>query len=247
MASRRLSSGVAIGVVSAAILVVALISLVWVQWTGRQARRFAGEPVALSAEILPIHEANTSLEVLELWRRAGVRGRRVVHLSRFLHFVSVDNVVPPGLEKFPVATFDLVEAYKSRVDPRNWLWVALQEGLIREIVHVLPPADLESRRRSLVGAGSGIWFEGDAILTHELGSRRRLMSRLPRSREPVLLTVDASFLELVPPESLGQSLRKSPLQTDLFVLSYSSDNADVTDEGRQGLDQFAGSLGVKRP
>lgn len=234
--------------ISVAIIVVAIVSVLSLHSVGRSSRRLAGEPHMVDARPGAPMLVETSEELYDLWSDSGAHGRIVVHLSRFLHFVSAHpGVIPAGLESFPVSTFDLVTGYEERLDHRSLLWVTLQSGIAREIVHVLPPADYADRRRT-VGAGEpGIRVLETAILTHENGARRLLVDRLPEIDEPVLLAIDASYLDEVDTSELLTLLQGSGLRADLVALSLSLDNPDVGEVGRERLRQLAATLEAVEP
>jgi hypothetical protein len=158
--------------ISVAIIVVAIVSVLSLHSVGRSSRRLAGEPHMVDARPGAPMLVETSEELYDLWSDSGAHGRIVVHLSRFLHFVSAHpGVIPAGLESFPVSTFDLVTGYEERLDHRSLLWVTLQSGIAREIVHVLPPADYADRRRTV---GAGVLLAIDASYLDEVDTSELL-------------------------------------------------------------------------
>jgi hypothetical protein len=217
-------------------------SLMLAQHVGSRARVFAGSSRALSEPPISIEMVETSADLYEALRRSGVRGRVLVSLSSFLHFMPVGNVIPEGIVSFPVSTFDLVEAFEGRVDHQTVLWVVHQSGVVREVVHVLPQEDYQRRRRELGAGTAGVVLRADAIFTHELGSRRTLrIAALPLS-EPVILSIDASYLEGVGVGEALDLLRGSGLRTDRVVANLALDNRDVSDLARQRLASLADTL-----
>lgn len=216
--------------------------LVLAQRTGSGARVYAGSPRTLTESPIPVRAVDTSTELHQALLASSLRGRVLVSLSSFLHFVPVEGVIPQGLVSFPVPTFDLVENFGREVDHENVLWLALQGGVAREIVHVLPRDDYE-RRRSELGAGvADVILSSEAITTHELGSRRTLRFEVPRLREPVIIAIDASYMDEVDVSQALESLRGSGLKTDYVVTNLARDNPDVSDLGRRRLAVVADAL-----
>jgi len=75
-----------------ALAIVAVLAGVALHLLGRSRRVIGrGRPIA-AAEVLLVHRNGA---VLDAWRERGLRGRVVVHVGRFLHFVSEDD--PAGL------------------------------------------------------------------------------------------------------------------------------------------------------
>lgn len=242
------SSGTKQLAMATAIVVLAVATAVVLHMGGKSSRRFADEPQVVDGRLGAPVLVETSEGLYDLWRSAGAHGRVVVHLSRFLHFVTAHpGVIPAGLESFPVTTFDLVPAYEERLDHRNLLWITLRSGVAREIVHVLPPDDYADRRQTVGMGEPGIEVLPTAILTHEHGARRLLVDRLPDIPEPVLLAIDASYLDVVEPRELLAALESSGLEADLVALSLSLDNPDVGETGRERLRRLAADLEAVAP
>lgn len=207
--------------------------------------RAYGTAESLADGRLPVRVARTTAQLYSLWKESGYRGRRLVHLSRFLHFVEPE---PPAatveMTAFPVRTFDLLAHWEREVSAKNVLWLALRSGVVRRVDHVLPAAELDARRAGLDPRTPGVRFKGRRILTHELGSPRVLSDELPVTEEPVLFAVDASYFYTEEPAALLRRLRGSRLVSELVVLCRSDDNPDVGAAERERLDELARRLGV---
>lgn len=189
---------------------------------------------------------DTSREALAAWHEAGVGGRTLVHLSRFLHFVPVSaNDAVEGLDRFPIATFDLPAHYADHVDHANYLWVALQSGMVRSLFHVLPPADLDERLRQLEPPPPGVEVRARQILTSEDGSPRVISDRWPQMRESLLVSIDASFLEVEAPQAVARRVKEHDATVGLIVLVRATDNPDVSLDARRRLDELAALLAAE--
>jgi hypothetical protein len=210
-----------------------------VQHVGESARVYGEVRWSINQPIRSLHIAETSAEVHAALAESGLRGRVLVSLSRYLHFVPVDRAVSEGLISFPIPPIDLVEVHAERVNPRNLLWVVLQGGIAREIVHLLPKEAYQRRRREIGAPSPGIDLRPAAIVTHELGSRRTILADPPVLTEPVILCIDAAYLDETEVASALDRLRRSQLETDFVVLNLALDNPDVSDVGRIRLVELA--------
>jgi hypothetical protein len=170
---------------------------------------------------------------------SGLRGRVLIYLSRYLHFVPVEGAVPDGLSSFPIPRIDLVEVHAEDANPRNLLWVVLQGGIAREIVHLLPEGEYKRRRGEISTPSPGIDLQPTAIVTSELGSRRTILADLPILTETVILGIDAAYLDEADVDSTLTRLRRSEMRTDFVVLNLALDNPDVSDVGRVRLVELA--------
>ncbi len=180
-----------------------------------QARRVIGVARPASVPGLDALLVRRNTAVLDAWRERGFRGRIVVHVGRFLHFL--------GEEPRPGA--------------RSYLRVAAETGIARRILYLSPPGTLEARLRTL-----GV---DRASLPLALPSQvfpRVLYDKLPDVDEPVLLDVNASFFDEGTAAGLLDALRRSRLRIDLVTLSVAEDADDVSDRARAGLRQFAAAL-----
>ncbi|HSN16336.1 MAG TPA: hypothetical protein VLT61_17005, partial [Anaeromyxobacteraceae bacterium] len=111
-------------------------------------------------------------EALSVWRERGVRGRVLVHFARS---IAMDSEPGPP----------------SR---RDYLLHALDEGVVRSVVHVVPDEAWPEVALRL-GAMSGALRDGERFQLRKAGvpivvTRR---SDLPRLREPVLVTIEGDL------------------------------------------------------
>lgn len=230
------ASALLIGVVTLGVAAV-------VQNAGESARVYGKVQSPIDQAIRSFHLVETSHEVHAALATSGYRGRVLVSFSRYLHFVPVEGAVPDGLNSFPIPSIDLVKVHATQVNPRNLLWVTLQGGIAREIIHLLPDREYEKRRTEIGGPSPGIDIQRTAIVTHELGSRRTILADPPVFTEPVILCIDAAYLDEVDVDPTMDRLRTSQVETDFVVLNLALDNPDVSDVGRIRLAELAEILG----
>lgn len=218
------------------------VTLVSLDALGKSSRTF-GPSLPLSEPTPRVQVVRSSAELHALWKASGLRGRELVHASRYLHFVEpVDEAEFSRRHVFPIRTFDLVAHYERGVGPGTLLWQAVQSGISRSVHHLLPRAELDVRLAGLDAGAVGVTLEGREILTHFNGTPRRIAETLPSIAEPVLLSVDASFFDAGSVSDLIGLLRGSTLSSDLITLCRSEDNPDVSDQARHRLDEFARAL-----
>jgi hypothetical protein len=198
--------------------------------------RLASEPPAQLTVV------DTSAGFREALLNSGRRGRVLVYLSRFLHFVPVSGAIPDESIDFPIAPIDLLAEVGRRVDHGSLLWVSLHDGVAREVVHVLPPGDYRRHRQVVSSGAPGVSLGSDSVVTHELGSRRTLRSTLPRMDEAVILGIDAAYFDTAEVSDVLDLLGESELMADLVVVNLSHDNPDVTDVGRERASRLAVEL-----
>jgi hypothetical protein len=226
-----------------ALIVAFAVGVLWYAGqTGEGAREF-GRVEAVEAPRQGVHVVGTAEELYSVWKERGVRGRAVINLSRFFHYVPipVEEVVQMK-HIFPIETFPLAQSYEGRVSHENVLWVAMQGGIIRKAHHVLPEREYEKRFSGFDFSQPGVRRDGDTVITSDYGSPRYISYRFPEIQAPVLMNIDASFLDDVDPARLLADLRRSGIRTDLVTLCLSRDNPEVTDAGREKLLLLAGLL-----
>jgi hypothetical protein len=230
---------------SGILLAVFLVTLALLDRAGARGRVMRPSPS--ESPPVAVRVVRTSQELLGLWQREGVRGRRLVHASRFLHFVPVeDDSWFEDLDRFPIETFDLARRFEGSVDARNLLWVSLQTGTSRAVDHVLPPAVMDEKLAQ-VGRPIGVNGQGRReLVVYDHGSPRVISDQFPSIAEPVLLSIDASYLESIDPATVLADLDRSGLDYDLLVLCRSEDNPDVTGASRLRLDKLAAVMSGSR-
>jgi hypothetical protein len=220
---------------AAAIASLAVIAALHFVGTGR---RVAGPSAPIGSPAVRAVLVRTDADVLATWRAQGVQGRTMVHVGRFLHFVS-----EPGARTV-VATLDapgragaLDDVLTRQSGPRDYLWVAGSTGVARRILYVEPGSAIDRRL-------SDLGFDR-AALPFPISSRafpRTLLAELPRVDEPVLLDVNASWFDEGTAEELLAMLRGSALRADLVTLSLAEDADDVTAAARDRMRAFASAF-----
>ncbi len=210
--------------VSLAIALALAGTALGLEGVGRSARAM-GAARSLRDGRLEVHLVGDAAAVYRLWKEAGVRGRTLVQVGRFLHFVPAqdDDPFTGACTALPFA------GAEAKLDNRNFLWVAGYAGVVRRAYYVVPP----ERFRKPAGTWDRVDVEGFPL---------RVSTRLPRLREPVLFDVHASYFEATDGAALLDELRASGLATDLVTMDLAQDSPDVSDRARDRLRAFARAL-----
>lgn len=208
-----------------------------------RSRRSAGPAHPFSAGRAPVVTVDSADDAYRAWRARGHRGRTVVSLSSRLYFVAPDWRAPvrqPG----GGGPMNPADALERALDPKNFLLVAVERGVAREIRHVLPES-VFAEKVALGRAERGVRLEGSGLSAPEYGTPRLLttLAGLPADPEPVLLFVSASFFLEGDGAETFRRLSASGLVTDLVVLSRSHDDPGVGPAQREQLAAFAALLG----
>ena len=190
----------------------------------------------------------TARESMDAWERAGVRNAVLVSASRDLSFAPLtfgSDVTAPSA--YPVEPLVLKDAYASRADRENYLWVASQTGMFRTVHHVLPRAELDRRVAQGREQGfPGIAPDGASIRPNNDGYVRHVAADVPTVNEPIVLNVDASYFESGDAGALAAEIERSGLDYRLLTLDRCVDDTATTDAARARLDEFAALMGAAR-
>ena len=194
-----------------------------------KAARVQGKAFALARERFPTFAVMETGDVYSLWQEQHVRGRIVVHMGRFLHFMEAGHS-SGGPPQIATVVADHQHFTFDRTSYRNFLWIASQTNIAREIYTILPPADLKKRFDNTQPLKE--------IVIYEYGSPRIFTTSLPSLAEPVLLNIDASYFASADAAQLLDELMKSGLKADIVTICLAEDNPDVTDLDRQKARDF---------
>lgn len=222
-------------VYSAAIILLFLCSLNVLHREGKASRVFE-RIYSLSEANIPAYMLNRSSDLYSLWKKKGLRGRIVLHMGRYFHFVSAENALHfGGIGDFEEAREWVRRGAETSVTERNFLWVAVEHDIAREIYHLLP----RSSFGQLLEKARPEERDDEGIITSYYGSKRVITDRIPHLHEPVLLNIDASFFESSDVAAIAAELKESGLKVDLLTLCLSEDNPDVSTVERERLREFS--------
>jgi hypothetical protein len=208
------------------IIIGCLTSLIMLNHEAISART-QGKPFALAQERFSVYTVKKTADVYSLWQEHQVRGRIVVHLGRFLHFMEESSEGPPQIATIAA---DHAHFLIRQISYRDFLWAAFQTNIAREIYTVLPPVDFKER--------IGVTPQQNEFVTYEFCSPRIFTMSLPPVAEPVLLNIDASYFASTDTAQLVNDLIKSGLKADIVTICLAEDNPDVTDLDRRKARDF---------
>lgn len=211
-----------------------------------KSRRIAGPAHPLRAGV-PVITIDSAEEAFRLWKTRGLHGRIVVSLSSRLYFVEPE-VELSALSAAAGRIVDPAGVAERSLGPLNFLWMALERGVARELRHVLPDPVFAEKAASILGDPL-VEAGHDAIRAPYLGSPRLLttLGGLGAPPEPVLLFVSASFFADRSAADVARRLASLGLRTDLVVLCRSLDDPEVTPLEQARLEQLAALLGAVAP
>lgn len=171
-------------------------------------------------------------DACELWQAyagLGLRGRLLLHVGRHLHFVQVQSNEIYRLDQGDLAGLDLDAAYRSRVDHRNYLWLAARSGYFRRIHYLLDEAAFMEKMAEAGISGAQEFSVSDS------GFQRVLSLHPPSGNEAPIVQVDVSWMELHTPEDVIAMLRKLPIKPDVIILSCGGDDPERTTRARERM------------
>lgn len=228
---------------SAVLIILSPVILLSVERYGRDSRS-AGISYSLADPALDRATIDYPEEAYTLWKQRGFKGRVIISFSRRLNFVRLeaDALIPPM--SFPLQVFNLSNAAEGNLRPDNFLYIAMETGIARKIVHIVHESVLQEKIENARGS-EGVTVGENRIQAPHVGSPRTiaLMSSLRPFDEPVLVYVNASVFRDYDPEEFLRQLLKSGLYTDLMVLCRSYDDSEVTEKEREKLRIFEALLG----
>lgn len=209
-------------------------SLYTVTFIGKNSRRSTSP--AGGAYVL-----ENAAQVYSLWKRSGARGRVVLHFGRHLHFIPVEGPAPRGVNaRLPLSMGRLRGEFESKLAYGNFLWVAMQTNVARCLYNVLPADEFAKKKNELAYESDKSRETSDhELMVYESGLVRFLTDRVPAQNEPVLINVDASYVDAVGAGQFLDELRRSGLRYDMITFCLSKDSPDVTDAQRQKLQAVA--------
>lgn len=227
---------------SIGIILLSIIVLFSIEGYGRRSR-VTGQSCFLNGPKLIKVPVDYPEEAYKLWKKKGFKGRIVVSLSRRLNFVLPEETLIPARMSFPIKVFNLSNVVEGNLKAENFLFVSMETGVVREIIHIMPET-VFSEKLEYAGKEKGVSITNERIAIPFFGSPRVIatMPFLKPPDEPVLLYVNASFFRDYEPEELLRNLLRIGLKTDFAVLCKSFDDKDVTDRERERLKTFENLL-----
>ncbi len=163
-----------------------------------------------------------SEEAYEVWKKKGMRGRVIISMSQWLYFMPPEKDIVPSQADFPLKIKNPLREAESELRRENLLRLALESGIARKIVHVLP-AEVFQEKVRLSRKIEGVRVSDGAIKYPHLGSPRLITSlnNLERIEEAVLLYIDAAFINTTGLEKIWEILNEKGIRTELIIIDDS--------------------------
>lgn len=186
---------------------------------------------------MPVYILDKTTDIYRLWRKKSVRGRIVINVSKYLHFIDFDNkAVNDLILKALTGKVEIRNEYEKDLNYKNLLLLAVEGNIARQVYHVLPSDVFREKVVQLKGGNAPV--EAGEIVTNYKGSNRTMLSDIPQIKEPVILNIDASYFYSSDPSELAKELKSSGLKVDLMTFCLAKDNPEVTDAERERLMEF---------
>lgn len=189
---------------------------------------------AINDKEAPVYILDKTTDVYSLWERSGVKGRIVVNVSRYLHFIALDSKINDLVLKAAKGKIDIINEYEKDLSYKNFLLTAMEKNMARQTYHVLPLGAFREKL-DLFQGGEDIFMNNKEIVTHYKGSKRIMRSGIPRIEEPIILNIDASYFYSSDPEEFIKELKSSGLKIDMITFCLAKDNPEVADAERERL------------
>lgn len=177
-----------------------------------------------------------------VWKENGFKGRVILSVSRRLNFVS-----PQSELSIPLSGVPLEQVFEQVIKPENFLRVAMNTGIAREIVHLLPRFEFDEQFSNATNKSEATAANG--IINAPYFGSPRTITTLPLSKppkEPVLLFINASIFRDYTPEELHKQLVASGINADAIIYCRSLDDKQISDEERARLRDFELMMGGMR-
>ena len=178
---------------SIGIIVFFVIALISLDGYGRNSR-LTGQSHSINDPQLIKMSVDSPEQAYSLWKLNRFKGRVVVSLSRRLNFVTPDkSSLIPGMS-FPLKVFNLSRSIETDLRPENFLLVAVETNIAREVIHIVPEMVFYEKLK-YAGTEEGVTITEGRIKVTFFGSPRVIttMSSFEPPDEPVLLYINASI------------------------------------------------------
>ncbi|HEY6838576.1 MAG TPA: hypothetical protein VI389_07535 [Geobacteraceae bacterium] len=213
-------------------------TLVLLAFYGKAQRRF-GLSGAVGTARLDIVSVDRPEDAFLAWNRRGYRGRVVVSFSRRLNFVETTEtrLIPPT-SSFPVRVDNLSRMAQRELATENFLYIAMRSGIARELIQVVPQAEMAAKIAAAVE--EGVMPRHGTLSLPVMGAPRTITppDSFANPGEAVLLYVNASYFRDAESGELVRLLAERGVVTDCVVLAASSGDGEVGDRERQRLQEF---------
>ena len=224
-------------IASIIIIIFFIISMVLLNLFGINSR-FYGNSTYLFKNDGQLKYVKDSSELYSIWKKNKVKGRIILNISNYLHFVPVDTDQILKQDIFAFQSENPIKIYEKQISFNNYLNVAVQANIAREIYNIIPQTSFLERLNESDKDDINKAKNQDKIIFHYLGTKRVITYNLPSLKEPVLINIDASYFKSSSPDSLIQMLTAVDLQYDIITFCFGKDNPEISNNEREKLKTF---------
>lgn len=189
--------------------------------------------------------ASTGPEAMYRLEQSGMKGAYIIQLGTnpaaapmgFASAVPTDSAADGRIYPFPVV--DAQRFYVQNLSSETYMTVALRTGLARRVDHVVPPGLYDTIRQSALSEPDpDIIVQTDRVRINLQGEVRQVFPVMPRTREPFVLLVNASYFSEVAPEEAARSLTPYLSLLTYIVVSEDLDDTSIDDAVRGRAGEF---------
>jgi len=191
-----------------------------------------------------VNRVSTQRDVYDIYKSAGLRGARVIHLNRFFNIEDYFPKEEATSVPFPIQAYDIRPAYEKGLNSHNWLFIATRTGLVRALSTILPEPVFRERVKDFA-SDFAFTVSGEKIkgYDYDIPMTVETLRSLSLINQPVVIDVDAGFfVDGIDPLKAATVLREKCPDIRMIILVDSLDESDVTDEMREKLRRFGSAL-----
>ena len=190
---------------------------------------------------------DSSMDAYRIWRSDGFRGRTILFVANRWERLDKDDIQmdPPMSRRYPLQLYKIADLLEqTRLNERNFLFVAAVNGITRRIVAILPQQGFNEMKETALSAKNSRIGTGEIYVTHQGFPRWYTTgTAFKGEQEPVLLYISASYFRDAQPEDLFRQLMAAKLRSDCIILCRCKGDDRITKQETDRLGRFANLLG----
>lgn len=218
-----------------------LAAISFFAWIDREGRNSRNVPVLdEEGDMAPLYRVDTQLDAYRIYKALELRGARVVHLNKYFNIAEYFPVKEITSTPFPIKTYDIRPSYEKGLSSHNWLFIAAQTGLVRNVTTVVPES-IFSLRKEHFESRYEFSVAGSIIHGYSYDIPRSVVTldSLTGSNEPVIMNIDAGFFaDAADPAHVVSVVRKKYPDIRALLLIDSKDEAEINKSMRESLDRI---------
>jgi hypothetical protein len=234
-------------ITSLAIILLATSALFMLDRYGRNARVYR-DVGAIDTPGVEKHLVNSAIDAYRIWKSNGFRGRTILFVADRWERLDKDDIQmdPPMSRRYPLQLYKIADLLEqTRLNERNFLFVAAVNGITRRIVAILPQQGFDEMKEMAHSAKNSRIGTDEIYVTHQGFPRWYTTgTAFKGEQEPVLLYISASYFRDAEPEDLFRQLTAAKLRTDCIILCLGKGDDKITKRESDRLARFASRIGM---